>query len=105
MNTCAHAGCTNPVTSRDPRALYCSNAHKSAAWRARTGYRLTGTQTAGQTRKRRGGPSGPQLSYHKTQRELEWRLWEFPEVMAIVDEVLLDVMPAKQRERLEARYV
>ena len=35
---CAIPDCPNPVTSRHPKARFCSNACKSRSWRDRTGY-------------------------------------------------------------------
>jgi hypothetical protein len=55
MKTCALPDCPNPVTSRHPRARYCSSAHKQAAWKLRSGYRVLGRQRTSQRRKTRDG--------------------------------------------------
>ncbi len=62
---CARLGCDEPLTSRHANARYCSDACKSAAYKARTGYTLHATREPCQTRKSSGGPSGLQVSYRK----------------------------------------
>lgn len=91
--------CKRRFAPRRATQQYCHPSHRLAAFK----YRKDPEHAPPPPRPPRSSASGPQLSYRKTQRELEQRLWQFPEVMAIVDEVLLDVMPTKQRERLEAR--
>ncbi len=63
--TCQRDGCDEPLTSRHANARYCSDACKSAAYKARTGYTLHATREPCQTRKSSGGPSGLQVSYRK----------------------------------------
>lgn len=103
--TCAREGCPNPMLAAHGNARYCSDACKSAAWRAKTGYRLTGTSNACQTRKSRR--SGRQISYRKALEALTTELERLaPEGTTLPDawargraiRILHDALPERQQD-------
>ncbi len=106
---CARLGCDEPLTSRHANARYCSDACKSAAYKARTGYALHATRTPCQTRKSSGGPSGLQVSYRKAVEVVADFLTgprlprEGAERVAAC--LLTQALSDKQRARLQARLI
>jgi hypothetical protein len=107
MRTCARDGCPNPVTSRHASARYCSDACKSAQWRADAGYRVVGVRKACQTPKKRRRQSGMQVSWAKAVAILEA---EYTDKGLVAEDahasavwLLRNALSDKQRARLDAR--
>lgn len=107
MRTCARDGCNNPVTSKHASARYCSDACKSAQWRADAGYRVVGVRKACQTPKKRRRQSGMQVSWAKAVQTLAGVLqnWDMDgeEAEAEAARILRGALSDKQRARLDAR--
>jgi hypothetical protein len=63
---CAHEGCSTVLAGARPEAVYCSAACRTAAWRARSGYRIpTLSEQRKPSQNGRAKPSGLQVSYRK----------------------------------------
>lgn len=101
--SCQRTGCMNVLDGMRRDARYCSNACKTAAYKARTGYTLQALRKGRQTRK--NSQSGLQVSYRKAVEKIAHELREHgvvdpPDKARIVAELWMrDALPARQRER------
>ena len=107
MRICAHEGCFVPLDGAHGNARYCSGRCRSAAYKARTGYRVVGVRNAPQTRKKTGGESGLQLSWAKAVRVVATQMqndgYEAEDAEWVARLVLRGALSARQRERLDGR--
>jgi hypothetical protein len=102
MRTCA-CGCGLPITSTRANARYATDACKSRAWRAATGYRLAATRK--RVRHGKSGPSGLQLPYARMVRALiaEYRDLNLPNAEARAVEMVRRQLSDRQRATLDER--
>lgn len=103
MSTCAAPGCRESLDHLRKPGFYCSDACRARAWKARTGYR---GQTPAGTARNGKARSGLQVSFRKAVDTLAIALYGEPpdaHTRARVEEMLRPALPARQRERLDAR--
>lgn len=69
VRTCALKGCEKPAR---PKGKWCSDAHRTEAWKARVKYRGRGRENGAETaqRRRRGGPRGVDLPWRRSIAQL-----------------------------------
>lgn len=100
---CAYPPCATPFRSSRSEARYCSDRCRTRDWKRKAFYgRARSVRTDGSSR------SGPQLSYRRAIDVLAARMDQdriLSEVTArgYLERALLDALPARQRERLEAK--
>lgn len=94
--------CRKPLRGMRPDARFCSPSHRLAKWRYDRD-----PETAPPPPARRGGPSGPQLSYAKGVAAMAAGLidagWERDCAVAFASYWLGRALPERQRARMMAR--
>lgn len=98
--TC-ECGCGRQIVGRRSGARYATDACKSRAWRASTGYRLSASRR--RVRHDKSGRSGLQVSVPKLRENLLDRLWQFPGAERLVDQAIRASLSEAQRTRLDER--
>lgn len=98
--TCALDGCETSLDGLAPGARYCSPAHRTAGWKARTGYTDARQRTASRNaRKDRPRRIDVRVSVRKVLALLEDELG--PKTFARVHTRVVSLLTDRQREALD----